>query len=201
MNWLVFLGGHARVERALEKVNELIGKARAGVRRIALMVTDRNYLAGETRPLEQTMLPLRNKGLEMVTLVVGGSQDDARRLAGLTTRPTDIFTASSYGDLPNLAPPIAKYIAHGKRAWLGCYKHGLETFLYHCLQLHAAFSYPCSANYYTVLACSYKMLVPKRSQIIMLTNFVGSSTDSNDLRSLIRKPNSRPNKYNFIKNL
>lgn len=111
---MVFLGGDARIDRALEKADKVLDEARSDVRKVALLITDSYHLVDGVNTLHEKIAPLFRRGLEMYALVSGGGQDGARRLAGLTSRPSDIFAASSFNVLPGLVPPVARYIVNGK---------------------------------------------------------------------------------------
>lgn len=119
---MIYLGGDSRIDRALEKIPKILDKARSDVRKVALMVTDQHHVMADVN-LNEAMVPLIKRGLEMYALVVGGGQVGVRRLDGLTSRPTDVFSAYNYDILPSLVVPIAKYIVNGKNDW-----HARNTF-------------------------------------------------------------------------
>lgn len=124
----IYLGGDSRIDRALEQTDKVLDKARSDVRKIALLVTDSYHLVDGVNPLNEEIAPLFKRGLEMYALVVGGGQAGVRRLAGLTSRQSDIFAATSYDVFPGLVTPIARYIVNGKNT-----RHApiIKVFIHH----------------------------------------------------------------------
>lgn len=113
---MVYLGGESRIDRALAQTSKVLDKARSHVRKVGLLVTDSYHLVDGVNPLHDQIAPLFRRGLEMYVLVIGGGQDGVRRLAGLTSRQSDIFAASSFNALPGLVTPVARHIVYGKNS-------------------------------------------------------------------------------------
>ena len=92
------------------------GSARRGVQRIAVLVTDgRQTSASDALSLERAAEPLKQAGVHVIAVGVGGNVDKGK-LRAIVTKNEDIVLATSFNQLLNMVGSLVQHACEGKTA-------------------------------------------------------------------------------------
>ena len=107
---LPYLGLLRRMDLGLQKAADAMKDARAGVPKVAVLLT-----AGRQSPprelLDESVKPLRKLGAKVFVVAVG-SKPDAQELLRIVDQPGDVRRVPNFDGLSSQTKPISKYIVN-----------------------------------------------------------------------------------------
>lgn len=107
---LPYLGLLRRMDLGLQKAADAMKDARAGVQKVAVLLT-----AGRQSPprelLDESVKPLRKLGAKVFVVAVG-SKPDGQELLRIVDQPGDVRRVPNFEGLSSQTKPISKYIVN-----------------------------------------------------------------------------------------